>query len=162
MRNNVSLLTLRTGAEMFRRKTLYEELGWRRDNAEAMTLQQGVRHDESEQVGIIDYSDEQIRQAIVHTREDVVLLVYWLTESARAARANQRRLSAILFFLAVATGTLVWGQFPDKPPNMWWRTYDRLASEWAQIERRRMATFLPILDRLHRQVPGERLPFRGV
>ena len=48
-------------------------------------------------------------------------------------------------------------RFPDKPPRVWWRTYSRLADQWAEIECRRIAAFLPMLARLHEQVTGRGL-----
>ncbi len=42
---------------------------------EAGDLQRGVKHDEKALPGINDYTDDDVRQAVVHTRQDVVLLV---------------------------------------------------------------------------------------
>jgi len=42
--------------------------------------------------------------------------------------------------------------FPQKPPGMWWRTYERLRAQEAVIERARIELFFPMLGRLHEQV----------
>lgn len=59
----------------------------------AMRLHIGVKHDELNSLahGCDDYSEEQMRQSIVHTRSDMVLLVSHLS-SLNQQVATMRRL----------------------------------------------------------------------
>lgn len=69
----------------------------------ARKLQRHVRIDEAEQLrdGLSDYDDGQIRQAIVHSRQDIVILVSYLSS------ANYK-LKVIAGLLFVAVGLLAY------------------------------------------------------
>lgn len=65
----------------------------------AKELQRHVRIDESEQLrdGLSNYEDEQVRQAIVHSRQDIIMIVSYLSS------ANYKlKIVAGLLFIAVA------------------------------------------------------------
>lgn len=75
----------------------------------ATELQRGVKHDEARSLEHLadDYSDAQVRQATVHTRQDVVLLVSLLS----ALNVQVRRLVWIALaglLLAVARILGLW------------------------------------------------------
>ncbi len=57
-------------------------------NEEASELQYRVKVDEQDIK--IDYSDEEVRQAIVHTRQDVVMLVSHLGSISKQLRTISR------------------------------------------------------------------------
>lgn len=71
----------------------------------ARELQRGVQHDELGNLGSgrDDYSEEQTRQAIVHTRLDTVLVVSLLLDLNRQVR----RLTWLIFVLVVVAGIVV-------------------------------------------------------
>jgi len=72
----------------------------------ASELQRGVKHDELENLdkGLDDYSEAQVRQATVHTRHDLVLLV------SHFASLN-RQVSTVRRLLWIIAGLLTWLAF---------------------------------------------------
>jgi len=58
-------------------------------NEKAAELQYRVKVDEEEGIKI-DYSEEEVRQAIVHTRQDVVMLVSHLGSISKQLRTISR------------------------------------------------------------------------
>jgi hypothetical protein len=70
-------------------------------DSEAEELQQSVRNTESEKD--VEYDDSQIRQAIVHMREDVVLLVSYLSSLNRQLMWLRRLLWTVVALLAWLT-----------------------------------------------------------
>jgi hypothetical protein len=73
-------------------------MGWSWYDRKAARLQSSVRSDPPP---MANYTDEQTRQAVVHTREDVVLLVSYLS----SLNVQMQRL--VLLGCAVL-GVLVW------------------------------------------------------
>jgi hypothetical protein len=74
-------------------------LAWWDDRAQR--IQQGVRHDESKQpFGL--YDDDDVRKAVVHTREDTVLVAIHLS-SVNRQLAIVRTLLVILVVAAIVT-----------------------------------------------------------
>lgn len=73
---------------------LYKSLGIKSESDMASSLQRGVIEDELENLekGLDQYNEEQKSQAIVHTRQDVVLLVSHVS-------ALSRKMSKALFWL---------------------------------------------------------------
>lgn len=67
----------------------------------AWRIQRGVREDEEKQRNIQDYAEQHVRQSIVHTREDMVLLVGYLD-----AVNVQLRTIKWLLVIAVAVATI--------------------------------------------------------
>lgn len=69
----------------------------------AAELQRGVKYDELDNLdkGLDDYSETQVRQAIVHTRQDMVLLVSHLSSLNKQAGSIRR-------LLWIITGLLIW------------------------------------------------------
>jgi len=62
----------------------------------AANLQRGVIHGETEASGLRDYTEEQARQAAVHARQDIILVVSHLSSA-------NRLLASIRFTLIVLT-----------------------------------------------------------
>ena len=63
-------------------------------------LQRGVRDDEERQRNMVDYDDQHVRQATVHAREDLVLVVSYLLSISR-------QLAVVIVLLAVIAAVLV-------------------------------------------------------
>ena len=66
----------------------------------AAVLQMDIRDHEEKRLAQCDYSDEQIRQAIVHARQDIVLMFSYL------ASVN-KQLNAIKLTLMISLGAAV-------------------------------------------------------
>ena len=77
--------------------------------------------------------------------------------SERGTKQDRLNRKARKLLDRVGRAAISYEGFPPKPPGMWWRTYIRLADQWAEIERRRIAAFLPMLARLHERVTGRPL-----
>jgi hypothetical protein len=88
---------------------LYRSLGMTSESDMASALQRGVMADEAEHLdkGLDLYSEEQKTQAIVHTRQDIVLLVSYVSSISR--KMNQ----AIFWLRAISLllGLLVLGVY---------------------------------------------------
>lgn len=69
------------------------------DNAWA--LQDSVRESERNKLGQVEHSKEGVRQAIVHTREDIVLFVSHLSSLNKSANKIVWRLNLLLVLLIV-------------------------------------------------------------
>lgn len=67
-------------------------------DSKATDLMRGVRNDEREQLhsGASYYNDDQVRQAIVHSRQDIVLMVSYLS----SLNAQIMRLTRALWLIA--------------------------------------------------------------
>ncbi len=70
---------------------------------EAGNVQKSVRESEREkrEAGIENYDDHHVRQAIVHAREDIILLVPLMSHIFAQAKRINRRLSIIIALFAV-------------------------------------------------------------
>jgi len=79
-------------------------MGWWDDRAG--NLQQFVRGEEARTLGYNGYDARQVRQAVVHAREDMVLLVSHISSVNRQLRTIKWLLAAIaaLAVFAVAVG----------------------------------------------------------
>ena len=79
-------------------KTWHRLMGGEKAVAAASWLQTRVKTEEREmlQDGLDRYEKEEINQAIVHTREDVVLLVSYLMTTAVASNRIVRRLNVLI------------------------------------------------------------------
>ena len=66
-------------------------------------LQSNVKWGEIENLnsGIDDYSEEQVRQAVVHTRQDTVLVYSLLVDLNRQARTLSRLVFGLLIGAAI-------------------------------------------------------------
>jgi hypothetical protein len=84
-------------------------LGIKGDDLDASVLLEAVRDAERKQREIegIDYTPSRVRQAVVHSREDVVLLVSRLASLNKCAHRIIIRLD-ILIFIGVAIIVLIW------------------------------------------------------
>lgn len=65
----------------------------------AELLQSAIRRDERDRVQL--YSDDEINQAIIHTREDLVLVVSYLSS------ANKRLAHIVYILLAISVISIV-------------------------------------------------------
>ena len=67
-------------------------------------LQRGVRDDETKQrdLGVADYDSVQVRQAIVHTRQDLVLVVSHLSSLNKQIAVIRNLLWLIAFLLIIS------------------------------------------------------------
>lgn len=70
----------------------------------AGALQESVRSSEGDQVGKVYYEDEQVRLAIVHAREDIVLLVSHLSSANNQLKTIRRLMWAAVILLCVIAG----------------------------------------------------------
>jgi len=76
---------------------IYRRIGMTPDQAAAATLQQEVIAGAKEKIAEgADFSEAEVRLATVHTRQDLVLLVYYVSEMLSEARSIRRRLDLIL------------------------------------------------------------------
>jgi len=66
----------------------------------AASLQRGVRSEEYERAGLNQYGDDEVRRSIVHSREDIVLLVGHLDAVNSQLRTIKWLLTAIACFVA--------------------------------------------------------------
>ena len=71
----------------------------------AADLRDRVRKVDEEEVYKIDYSEEEVRRAIVHTRQDVVMLVSHLSSISKQLRTISRfcfwSLLVLIFILLI-------------------------------------------------------------
>ncbi len=75
----------------------------------ARTLQGMVRDSEmSQRVDGIDYEDEQVRQAVVHTREDLVLVYSHLSDITKLLGSIYKLLVIIAVAAVVSAVALMW------------------------------------------------------
>jgi len=76
-------------------------LGKSRREAKRWALQQATIDAEREQVeqGISDYDRQTVRQALVHTRQDTVLVIAFLSEISEAMRSVRRWLIGVTVLL---------------------------------------------------------------
>jgi hypothetical protein len=65
------------------------------DDERARTLQQSIRHDEIHDD--TDYGEIRVKRSVVHAREDVVLLVSYLSSANR----HLRGITNILWLIAI-------------------------------------------------------------
>ena len=79
----------------------HRAFGKSRRAARVAGLQDAVRESEAEQLarGFADYPEEQVRQSLVHTRQDLVLVIGHLDELHRLGRSLRRWLIAATLFL---------------------------------------------------------------
>jgi hypothetical protein len=79
-------------------KEWHEWVGGKKESAAASLLQNQVKAGERDQLqdGLDAYEKEEINQAIVHTRQDIVLLVSYLTTTAIASNRIVRRLNVLI------------------------------------------------------------------
>lgn len=75
-------------------------MGWWDDRAG--NLQQFVRSEEARNLEYSNYGEETVRQAVVHCRQDVVMLVSHLSSVNRQLRAIKWLLAACVVLIAVA------------------------------------------------------------
>jgi len=73
---------------------------------EARVLQDLVR--DSEMSPRVYYEDEQVRQAVIHTREDLVLVVSHLSTAAKLLGSIKALLVVIAVAAVVSAVALVW------------------------------------------------------
>jgi hypothetical protein len=72
----------------------------RGDGLDAEALQQSVIDGDNEQLRMgVDYPDEHVRLATVHTRQDLVLVVSYLASLNRRAKYIQWLLAAVVIML---------------------------------------------------------------
>lgn len=85
---------------------LLRELGWGEASARAKAVQQSIIEEEAEQLrnGFSDYTEAQVRQAIVHTRQDLIFMISALGNLSRQAVA----LTWLVKGLLVLMGLLLW------------------------------------------------------
>jgi len=81
----------------------YKKMGYSQELAEATALQRGVIKDERELLenGNADYADAQVSQSIVHTRQDLVLIISHVYQLNRKGNKLIRRLNAIIVLLGL-------------------------------------------------------------
>ena len=89
---------------------IYKDLGLNTDLAKAFGLQKSVIKAEAEQLadGLADYSEAQVTQAIVHTRQDLVLLVSHVAALNQKQSQLIRRLNGLIVLLACIAFALIW------------------------------------------------------
>ena len=77
----------------------------------AADLRDRVRKVDEEEVYKIDYSEEEVRRAIVHTRQDVVMLVSHLSSISKQLRTISRfcfwSLLVLIFILLIILNILL-------------------------------------------------------
>lgn len=80
----------------------YRELGEPRESARLKAFLDACRDGEERQRSTlgVDYSEVHVRQAIVHTRQDIWILVYRLNALDNNASRIRRRLTAVVVLLA--------------------------------------------------------------
>jgi hypothetical protein len=89
-------------------KKSLSEFGWRgsREGLDAAALQKSVIDGDAEQIGMgIDYTDQHVRLAQVHARQDLVLVV----SSLESANGHLRRIATLLqrlFWLVLLLGVI--------------------------------------------------------
>ena len=69
------------------------------ENERAMSLQSAVRADEMKADN--DYSGSQVRQAIVHSREDIVLIYSMLSSAVQILKGIRTILGLMLFLFVI-------------------------------------------------------------
>lgn len=69
------------------------------ENERAMRLQSAVRADEMKADN--DYSGRQVRQAIVHSREDIVLIYSMLSSAVQILKGIRTILGLMLFLFVI-------------------------------------------------------------
>lgn len=86
------------------KKILREIAGLRGDLLNATALQNGVIDDEQKQLDSgIDYSEQHVRLAIVHTRQDMVLLISAANVAATRLRQIRWMVAVVMICSVVAT-----------------------------------------------------------
>ena len=87
--------------------------GHARDRWDASLLQGEVKQAEHTNLskGLDYYEPEEVNQAIVHTREDIVLMVSYLTSNNRLLNRINNQLSVIICLLLLAAGFLIWSMY---------------------------------------------------
>ena len=95
---------LRTLAE------LAPKSGHARDRYFANILQSDVIQTEFDQLnkGLDHYDETTVNQAIVHTRQDTVLMVSYLTENNKLLHRINNQLSIIVGVILLAVAFLIW------------------------------------------------------
>ena len=79
-------------------------MGWRKDHASATKLVHEIRDDEA--MPMVSYDEDDINQAIKHTREDVVLISSLQLSLLKQLHAIRYLLIAILVVLVIGLGIL--------------------------------------------------------
>ncbi len=72
----------------------------------ARELQDAVRH--TEMSSRVQYEDDRVRQAVVHAREDIILVVSHLSSAARLLASIKALLVIIAVAAVVSAVALVW------------------------------------------------------
>tara|TARA_B100001093_G_scaffold511089_1_gene578248 strand:+ start:107 stop:340 length:234 start_codon:yes stop_codon:yes gene_type:complete len=70
-----------------------------KEEKQAADLQHNVRMDEHDRVQ--DYDEEQVKQAVVHARQDIVLLVSYATSIIKILKSIRFILGAILVLFVI-------------------------------------------------------------
>lgn len=76
-------------------ETLAPKGGHELDSFDAAFLQKDVKQVEAEQLGSVEYSKEQLDQAIVHSRQDMVLIYSMTTSNNKLFHAINGQLAAL-------------------------------------------------------------------
>ena len=82
-------------------------MGWKEDFDAASGQQERVRLSEGQKQGYIDYDQDMVNQAIVHSREDQVLIAYELCFINR----NLYQMKYALWILILIVGFFGWRFF---------------------------------------------------
>ena len=80
----------------------FRKLGLSKDFARHMAMRGGWEEErEGLRTGVNDYSEEEMRLAVVHTRQDVTLVVSDLGEILKEQRKTNTRLNWLIFLAII-------------------------------------------------------------